>query len=107
MNHTEKLLLKMIQDNLKKAYNIETKKEDYYGKSGEGSISISTYYPNYWTSGDFYQPETFEVTVYSYVFGPNRNHEFSGRTLKEALIKAGKAVQEWTKQTILEEELMK
>ena len=86
--------IKEIIDILREAYAQEMEKGDFYGKSEEGGVSVKYYYGNVYdkTYGDL---DGVTVKVYSYVFGPHRMHEFDGKTLEEASLKALNAVRSW------------
>ena len=97
MNDIEKVTI--IRDLLRRGY-IEALKEDGYGKLSEAYMTIQEHYCTFWDyreGKDFFNPESYLVTIYSYMLGPSRTHEFEGKTLSEALDKALDAVKEWVK----------
>ena len=71
------------------------KNKDCHCKSSEGSISVTAHYPNWFEAG--YTKETYLkakpqywISVYSYLFGPSRLHEFS------SLEEAWRDIKEWS-----------
>jgi hypothetical protein len=64
----------------------ENPNEDHHSKRSEGCVTID--FPGFFTHG-------YTVSVYSYVFGPSRQHDFTGETLQEAIDKAFKEVKGW------------
>jgi hypothetical protein len=76
-----------IQRLLEEAYRHYFKYSDGLCKSCEGRISI--HLPEYfWAHGKDKKPE---ISIYSYVLGPNRNHDFAN------IDKALDAVRKWHK----------
>jgi len=84
-----------IQALLKEGYDRYFKVEGHC-KSSEGYISIKERFPTYW---DYGKNSTWEVEVFSYVFGPYRMHTFEGKTKEDALLEALKDVKKWMKET--------
>lgn len=82
--------LALIRDTLAVMYEDYAAGPDVYWKSSEGHISLF-FKPFYWWEEPYSDdPATRPgIEIYSYVFGPSRNHVFDNTT--EALI----AVQEW------------
>jgi hypothetical protein len=70
----------------------EAFREDGYHKSSEGACEVALCLPNMFEAD---QRPSWTVSVYSYVLGPNRNHNWMGATLDEALVQAELAVKEW------------
>lgn len=67
----------------------KTGEDDGYHKSSEGLVEVHLCYPN-WFEDDYRNAEPkVLVSVYSYLFGPSRMHDFD--SLDEALT----AVKEW------------
>jgi len=61
-----------IQRLLTEAYDHYFQHSDGYCKSSEGAVSL--HYPNYFDQRDgVTEPQ---VSIYSYVLGPSRNHDF-------------------------------
>ena len=58
-------------------------REDGYHKSSEGHMQVSYLFPNFF--GDEDAP-WWEVSIYAYVLGPERNYSFRGRTLDECIV---------------------
>lgn len=86
MSDHDKLL--EIHRLLDEAYRNYFEKSDGYCKSSEGHVEVS--YGNYWDRMDEAEPlKIGRVSVYSYVFGPHRQHDFG--SLDEALA----AVRKW------------
>ena len=57
---------------------------DGHHKSQEGLIEITYIYPNWFEAEDYMNDEPeMMVSVYSYLFGPNRMHDFN--SLDEAI----------------------
>lgn len=80
--------LKEIRRLLKEAYDHYFEHSDGHCKSGEGQISI--HFGNYWEDKEDLTIRSVEI--WSYVFGPHRNHFFD--TIDEAL----KTVRQWHKE---------
>lgn len=71
---------------------------DGHHKSSEGTVEIHFIYPNWFEANDYLKDEPeVSVSVYSYLFGPNRMHDFD--TLEEAW----ETVKEWEYKKALEE----
>lgn len=89
-----------LQQKLKEGYDHYFATTDGYCKSAEGLIQVTFAFPNYFELRD---DETLEkgksdfcqIEVYSYCLGPNRMHEFTGKTFEEAYEKAKEAVDSW------------
>lgn len=88
--------IQFLQKLLKKGY------DHYFGNGGsphktsEGLIEVHILYPNVFQSeyvGS--DPEEYCISVYSYVLGPSRMHEFTGSTFDLAYAKAYLAVEQW------------
>lgn len=96
MNYINKI--KKLQKLLKDAYDKYFEEEDTHHKSSEGYISVSIEYGTYFDEkyGEAI-PRLVRITVYSYVFGPYRSHDFVGKTFKEAYKKAYFGIKDWLK----------
>ena len=69
-----------------------------YCKSYEGTFEILVSYPDYFDWEDDNnpdQPNFFLIRMHCYVLGPGRHYEWRGRTLKNALDKAEKDINQW------------
>lgn len=89
-----KIKLHDIANMLDRAYEDYFKSDEPYAKSSGGAVSLTTSYGTYFDR-DAKKPTTYYVTVWSYVFGPEREHIFIGATEEEAITKAYEAVKEW------------
>ena len=68
------------------------KNSDGHAKSSEGYVTLETHYGTYYDRRDDEEFKPFtRVTVYGYVLGPHRSHDF--KSLDEAL----ETVREWHK----------
>lgn len=70
----------------------EALKEDGHHKSDEAMVEVIFALP-----GMFHDDKApyWRISVYSYVLGPRRNHDFLGKSLAEALAVAESAVSSW------------
>lgn len=83
---------------LKEAYQKASNEEDFYSKSSDGYVGIEFHYSSaYYDDKEWEEEPKCVVKVYSYVFGPNRMHEFEGDNLEMASRKALSAVISWLK----------
>jgi len=80
-----------MQERLRAATYHEIKKDGNH-KSSEGAVSLAFNLPSVFSDE---RAPGWSVTVYSYVLGPNRSHEFFGASALEAISKAEDAVGEW------------
>ena len=67
---------------------------DGYSKSSDGGVSVTVDYGTY-NHRSCGRPITYKVEVWSYVFGPSRQHTFVGSTEEEALSAAIDEVKSW------------
>jgi len=78
--------IKLIREHLDKLHTEweNDEENDGHHKSNEGWVGYSVSLANWFESVDYANepPEIYDVQVYSYLFGPNRLHEF--KTPKEA-----------------------
>lgn len=92
MNKEEQEYLRKIRKHLNELH-IKWRNDpdsDGYCKSSEGYIGVTLNYPNWFEAKDYENDEpSISVSVYSYLFGPNRMHDYG--SLKEAW----EAVKEW------------
>ena len=65
---------------------------DYCGKSYEGIFEWTVCYPSYYDDPDA------KAGLHCYVLGPGRHYEWKGRTLKNALDKAEKDINQWIRE---------
>lgn len=70
----------------------EALKEDGHHKSSEGATELTVSLPSMFSDD---QRPTWTVSIYSYVLGPNRTHDWHGASPEEAISKAEDAVDEW------------
>lgn len=56
-------------------------------KSYDGAIEVRIDYPRYDFEKSIPEPEGFTITLHCYVLGPGRHYTFSGKTMREAIIK--------------------
>ena len=87
-----------IQERLRSATYHELRKDNYH-KSSEGAVSLSFDLPP--VVGDERNP-SWTVSVYSYVLGPDRTHDFFGDSALEAISKAEDAVSIWCSKAEME-----
>ena len=94
----------MTNDNIKEIRKILTKEYDHYfdnkndghHKSAEATVTITCEYPNYFEDEyQFEDPSYWVITVYSYLFGTNRNNKYTGKSLEQASAMALKDVKSW------------
>jgi hypothetical protein len=86
MNNKDQEKLLKIRKLLKEAYDHYFDNSDGHCKSAEGTIGIE--YGNYWEDKNC-ELKITGVSIYSYAFGPNRDHYFE--TIDTAL----EAVVQW------------
>jgi hypothetical protein len=67
-------------------------KKDGHHKSSEAATEITMTLPNMFAED---RRPSWTVSIYSYVLGPSRNHDWHGQTLDEAIVQAEVAVNEW------------
>ena len=90
--------IKTLQELLDKGYKHYFEFSDGCHKASEAYIGLNISWPNYFEHDGEYvgsDPDHFVITIYSYVLGPYRTHEFEGKTFDEAYQKALSAVTEW------------
>ena len=80
-----------MQERIRTSTYHEIRKDGVH-KSAEGRVSLAFVLPP--VVGDSRDTEWL-VEVYSYVLGPERTHEFRGKTALEAIAKAEDAVADW------------
>lgn len=78
--------LSEIQRLLDEAYDHYFKHSDGYCKSSEGHIALS--FNHYFERRDGKAPGVKSVEIYSYVFGPNRTHDFLSTAEALKVVKA-------------------
>lgn len=74
---------------LDEAYDHYFANSDGHCKMSEGHVTVNQSYGNYWDRKEGQNQPIQSVTVYSYVLGPHRSHDFE--SLEEAL----ETVQRW------------
>lgn len=92
MKTEQQELLQKIREHLFKLHKAwsEDPNSDGHCKSSEGYIGITLNYPNWFEAKDYLKDEPqITVSVYSYLFGPHRMHDFN------SLESAWKEVQTW------------
>lgn len=70
-------------------------------KSYEGTFEILVGYPDYFDreyDNKPDQPDFYLIRLHCYVLGPGRHYEWKGRTLKNALDKAEKDINQWIRE---------
>ena len=70
-------------------------------KSYEGTFEILVSYPDYFDQeydNKPDQPDFYLIRLHCYVLGPGRHYEWKGRTLKNALDKAEKDINQWIRE---------
>lgn len=70
-------------------------------KSYEGTFEILVRYPDYFDQeydNKPDQPDFYLIRLHCYVLGPGRHYEWKGRTLKNALDKAEKDINQWIRE---------
>lgn len=93
MNESDTALLGKLRKHLHELHTAWTidPKSDGHCKSNEGYVGVELAYPNWFETDDYLsvKPEVISVEVYSYLFGPNRLHEYG------SLEEAWDAVSKW------------
>lgn len=78
-------------------YITEYLKNDYGHKSYEGTWELTCSYPDYFQDTTANAKPCFcQITLYCYVIGPGRKHEWKGESWSEALKKCKKDINKWT-----------
>lgn len=75
--------------------------QDSTCKSYEGTFEIFVSYPDYFDreyDNKSDQPDFYIIRLHCYVLGPGRHYEWKGRTLKNALDKAEKDINQWIRE---------
>ena len=93
MNEKDKELLAKIRAHLNKLHTEwhNDPERDGHHKMSEGAIDVNLGYGNWFDEGDYENREPHvSCSVYSYLFGPSRLHEFA--SMEEAWEKVSK----WT-----------
>lgn len=92
--------IKIILDELHKDWSKND--DDHHCKSSEGAISITYHYNNWFEAGDYINDKPYGITVsiYSYLFGESRMHDFD--SFDEALSKVKDWQIEWYKYRLRE-----
>ena len=70
-------------------------------KNYEGTFEIIVSYPNYFDreyDNKPDEPDFYIILLHCYVLGPGRHYSWEGSTLKNALDKAEKDINEWTRE---------
>ena len=71
----------------------EAMKEDGHHKSSEAYMEVGYCLPGMFSDD---QTPYWKIVIYSYVLGPSRMHEWTGKSLEAALVLAEDAVGKWT-----------
>jgi len=69
-------------------------REEGHHKSGEGQMTVSFDYQNYFES-EIDTPPRVTLRVFCYVLGPHRLYDYSGSSLDECLDKAEVDLDSW------------
>ena len=92
MNKKEKEKLEVLREllhDLHKAWETDTNRDGHH-KSQEGLVEVTYIYPNWFEAEDYLTDEPqVMISVYSYLFGPSRMHDFD--SFDEAI----ETVREW------------
>lgn len=93
LNEKDEKFFKEIRVMLNEMHIKWRKEGDGHCKSCEGQIELYLHFPNWFESDDYINdmPDFVSCTVYSYLFGPSRLHEF------ESLEEAYHEVKQWYK----------
>lgn len=89
--------IKELQALLKQGYDHYFEQSDGTHKSAEAQIEVAAHFPNLFESDPYVGsgPTYWCISVYSYVLGPHRNHDFEGETYDEVYQQAYTAVKSW------------
>lgn len=71
---------------------------DGYGKSYEGAFEITQEYPNFYDDSDASEKPIVRIKLHCYILGPARHYEWVGKSFRDAINKASKDIDEWTKE---------
>ena len=80
-----------LRKRLHEALNEASK--DYPGKSYEGEMTLSIWFPGIYTSPD--ETEEAIIEAHFYLIGPSRHYTWKGKTISEAVKKAAKDIDQW------------
>lgn len=73
---------------------------DGHHKSYEGTVELR--FPSYFEeeaqSGSGAERPEYTITLNCYVLGPGRHHQWSGRTIQEAVDKANESLNKWERE---------